>query len=59
MTIIPPMQQPWKNGYPTSDGKQESNPGWRGVLRNDLIFTLQAFFADQPRVYVSGNLMLF
>jgi Uma2 family endonuclease len=59
MTIIPPMQHPWKNGYPTSDGKPMAETDWHRILMNILIEMLDEFFIQQRRVYVSGNLLIF
>jgi Uma2 family endonuclease len=50
---------PWKNGYPTSDGKPMAETDWHRDLMNVLIQTLQVWYAQQQRVYVSGNLLLF
>jgi Uma2 family endonuclease len=48
-----------KNDYPTSDGRPMAETDQHRILMNDLIQTLQAFYADEPLVYVSGNLLLF
>src|SRR3954453_23240268 len=48
-----------KNGYPTSDGKPMAETDTHRRLRNALIEILMAFYQAQPRVYVSGNLLLF
>jgi Uma2 family endonuclease len=50
---------PWKNGYPTSDGKPMAETDWHRELMNALIQTLKLWYAARPRVYVSGNLLLF
>jgi Uma2 family endonuclease len=47
------------NDYPTSDGKPMAETDWHRDLMAALIATLQFFYAGQPRVYVSGNLLLF
>lgn len=47
------------NDYPTSDGRPMAETDWHRELMNDLIKTLQAFYAGDPMVYVSGNLLLF
>jgi Uma2 family endonuclease len=47
------------NGYPTSDGKPMAETDWHRNLMVDLIGTLTAHFQAQPRVYVSGNLLIF
>ena len=46
------------NGYPTSDGKPMAETDWHRDLMVALIQTLTAFFTEQPRVYVSGNLLV-
>jgi Uma2 family endonuclease len=50
---------PWKNGYPTSDGKPAAETDWHRDLMCDLIDTLKVWYTNEPRVYVSGNLLLF
>jgi Uma2 family endonuclease len=45
--------------YPTSDGKPMAETDWHRVLMIALIQTLDAWFADNPLVYVSGNLLIF
>lgn len=45
--------------YPTSDGKPMAETDWHRQLMTELIETLQVFFAGDPQVYVSGNLLLF
>jgi Uma2 family endonuclease len=47
------------NGYPTTDGKPMAETDDHRILMLDLIWALQAYFADDPMVYVSGNLLLF
>ncbi len=49
---------PRKNGYPTSDSKSLDSD-WHRDLMIDLIRTLKVWYSAQPRVYVSGNLLLF
>jgi Uma2 family endonuclease len=48
-----------KNGYPTSDGRPMAETDFHRILMNNLIETLQRWYADKPNVYVSGNLLLF
>jgi hypothetical protein len=36
---------PWKNGYPTSDGKPMAETDWHRDLMNVLIQTLQVWYA--------------
>jgi Uma2 family endonuclease len=45
--------------YPTSDGKPMAETDWHRILMIDLIQTLENWFADDPKVYVSGNLLMF
>jgi Uma2 family endonuclease len=45
--------------YPTSDGKPLAETDWHRILMLALIETLNRWFADNPQVYVSGNLLLF
>ena len=47
------------NDYPTSDGKPMAETDHHRELMFDLIHTLQDYYAPEPRVYVSGNLLLF
>jgi len=45
--------------YPTSDGKRMAETDWHRDLMATLIQTLSAYYADDPMVYVSGNLLVF
>ena len=45
--------------YPTSDGKPMAETDIHRRLMTELIAALQAFYTDEPLVYVSGNLLLF
>src|SRR5262249_25262943 len=45
--------------YPTRDGKPMAETELHRDDMVDTIQTLQDFFADRPRVYVSGNLLLY
>jgi Uma2 family endonuclease len=45
--------------YPTGDGKPMAETDWHRKLMNALIETLTTFFLTSPRVYVSGNLLVF
>lgn len=45
--------------YPTSDGKPMAETDLHRQVMVDLIETLQAYFAADPLVYVSGDLLLF
>ncbi len=45
--------------YPTSDGKPMAETDWHRDLMMALIQTLSAYYADDPMVYVSGNLLVF
>lgn len=48
-----------RNGYPTSDGRPMAETDWHRILMSALIQTLEAWYAADPQVYVSGNLLLF
>src|SRR3954452_1245811 len=54
-----PAPRSTKNDYPTSDGRPMAETDWHRDLMNTLIQTLATFFLAAPRVYVSGNLLLF
>lgn len=45
--------------YPTSDGRPMAETDLHRELMFDLIKTLQAYYAADPMVYVSGNLLVF
>jgi Uma2 family endonuclease len=45
--------------YPTSDGKPMAETDYHRDLMLALIQTLRAYFAAEPTVYVSGNILLF
>ncbi len=45
--------------YPTSDGRPMAETDWHRILMVALIDTLIEFFAKVPRIYVSGNLLVF
>jgi Uma2 family endonuclease len=59
MASVPSTLMTWENDYPTSDGKPMAETDWHRDLMNELIQTLKVWYAAQPRVYVSGNLLLF
>src|SRR5438874_83875 len=48
-----------RNTYPTTDGKPMAETDLHRDLMLALIETLKAFYAAEPLVYVSGNLLLF
>jgi Uma2 family endonuclease len=48
-----------KIDYPTSDGRPMAETDLHRDLMVELIQTLQARYADDPKVYVSGNLLVF
>jgi Uma2 family endonuclease len=54
-----PAKAPADIDYPTSDGKPMAETDWHRDLMMALIQTLSAFYADDPRVYISGNLLVF
>ena len=45
--------------YPTSDGRPMAETDWHRDIMYALIKVLQSFYATDPRVYVSGNLLLY
>ena len=57
-TLIPGAVQT-KNDYPTTDGRPMAETDHHRDLMVELIQTLQARYAADPLVYVSGNLLLF
>src|SRR5947209_4151449 len=59
MATVSPTPSLMKNGYPTSDGKPMAETDTHRRLMNALIEILMVFYQAQPRVYVSGNLLLF
>lgn len=50
---------PRKNDYPTSDGRPMAETDLHRELMFALIKTLMAWYAADPMVYVSGNLLVF
>ena len=48
-----------ETGYPTSDGRPMAETDWHRDIMYALIKVLQSFYATDPRVYVSGNLLLY
>jgi Uma2 family endonuclease len=60
MATAPRITRPvWDNGYPTTDRKPMAETDTHRDLMLELIETLKHHFAAQPRVYVSGNLLVF
>ena len=59
MATVPTDAAPWKNGYPTSDGKPMAETDWHRDLMLTLIETLKDYYSARDRVYVSGNLLVF
>jgi Uma2 family endonuclease len=55
MTAIPGIEI----DYPTSDGKPMAETDYHRKLMQEVIETLDGFFASDPNVYVSGNLLVF
>jgi Uma2 family endonuclease len=45
--------------YPTSDGRPMAETDWHRDIMFALIKVLQAYYAGNPNVYVSGNLLLY
>jgi Uma2 family endonuclease len=58
MATVPTKRAP-AGGYPTSDGKPMAETDQHRILMNELIETLDDHHAGDPRVYVSGNLLVF
>ena len=56
-TLIPGFTTPIE--YPSSDGKPMAETDLHRRRMNDLIERLEAFFAAQDDVYVSGNLLVY
>ncbi len=46
------------NGYPTTDARIMPESDWHRDLMLQLIETLKSHFADDPNVYVSGDLLV-
>ena len=59
MSTVPMPGRVVGNGYPTGDGKPMAETDYHRELMSVLIDTLKAHYADDPAVYVSGNLLLF
>jgi Uma2 family endonuclease len=58
MATVPRQRRPREIEYPTTDGKPMAETDLHRRDMTDTIQTLEDHFADRPRVYVSGNLML-
>ena len=59
MSTVPMPRRVVGNGYPTTDHKPMAETDLHRRLMHALIETLEAFYIDEPQVYVSGNLLLF
>jgi Uma2 family endonuclease len=59
MATVPGQRRTREINYPTTDGKPMAETDLHRDDMVDTIYTLQDYFADRPRVYVSGNLLLF
>jgi Uma2 family endonuclease len=59
MATVPGQRRTREITYPTTDGKPMAETDLHRDDMVDTIYTLQDYFADRPRVYVSGNLLLF
>lgn len=59
MATIPRQRRPRAIEYPTGDGKPMAETDLHRDDMVDTIHILQDFYADRPRVYVSGNLLLY
>ncbi len=59
MATVPRQRRPREIEYPTTDGKPMAETDLHRRDMTDTIQTLEDHFADRPRVYVSGNLLLY
>jgi Uma2 family endonuclease len=59
MATAPTLQKTKDIDYPTSDGRPMAETDWHRILMVDLIEMLQAWFAHDEMIYVSGNLLVF
>src|SRR5262249_24721875 len=59
MATVPTKRTPLGNGYPTSDGKPMAETDQHRILMNELIETIDDHHEADPRVYVSGNPLVF
>ena len=59
MATIPGSHAAREVDYPTSDGKPMGETDLHRQDMIDVIEVLEDYFAADPRVYVSGNLLLF
>lgn len=59
MATVPLIFGPENRSYPTSDGRPMAETDLHRILMTALIQTLEAYFAGNPLVYVSGNLLVF
>ncbi len=58
-TTLPPAPAAAEVCYPESDGQPVAETDVHRQLMFELISMLQAFFRDDPHVYISGNLFLY
>jgi Uma2 family endonuclease len=59
MATVPPQRRTREIEYPTSDWKPMAETDIHRRDMTDVIEELEDHFADRPRVYVSGNLVLY
>ena len=59
MSRLPVTKAARRIHYPTTDGKPKAETDLHRDLMVGLIYMLRTFYADEPLVYVSGNLLLF
>jgi Uma2 family endonuclease len=59
MATIPQRTVSTEPEYPTSDGRPMAETDWHRDLMVELIDTLKMRYADDPSVYVSGNLLVY
>jgi Uma2 family endonuclease len=57
-TLVPKILGSNKD-YPTADGRPMAETDHHRILMNNLIQILEAFYAGDPMVYVSGNLLIY
>jgi len=56
---ITSLKKPRQYEYPTSDGKPMAETDYHRILMTALIQAIESWFANEPKVYVSGNLLMY
>ncbi len=59
MATVPQRTAAKEPEYPTSDGRPMAETDWHRDLMVELIETLKMRYASDPKVYVSGNLLVY